>query len=197
MRQLQAVFVILLHSSILLASLEPIHCDPGKSYPIPKNDNRQMLFYIQNSVNSNTVVYDVNLNAQGLIAIDKPVSIYWRRYSKKNGAVKRLKWYQERFAYGVQTAARDNGEFTVYASAYKKLKARLYANRFNEFELEISVSGHKARAYCAYIQLKDNDAWIPQVAHIDLFGIDSKTGELIVERLVNDRQPARHSLDKR
>ena len=196
MARLATGFLLLLHATGIAANPGYIHCDPDKEYPVPDNANGRMLFFIQRSLNSNTVVYDVNLNPQGRIEIDQPISIYWKRYNT-NGAVKKLKWFEEFFAYGIRSKTVGNGEFVVYFSAYKTRKARLYLKRSYQAELEIVMSGRKARPYCAYVQLKDDNAFYPQVLHVDLWGIDSKTGDLLFERIENDDIPRRFSSDSR
>src|SRR5262245_17024165 len=47
-------------------------------FPVPKEPN--MLFYIQRSVNSNTVVYAAQIDPTGKLDADHPVVAYWRWY---------------------------------------------------------------------------------------------------------------------
>lgn len=40
------------------------------------------LFYIQRNHNKNTVVYDANYKATGLLDQNKPINVYWIRYEE-------------------------------------------------------------------------------------------------------------------
>ena len=48
-------------------------------FPVPSEPN--MLFYVQRSVNSNTVVYAARLDADGAIDPKTPVDAFWRWYN--------------------------------------------------------------------------------------------------------------------
>src|SRR5947199_328024 len=48
-------------------------------FPVPNDPN--MLFYIQRSVNANTVVYAAHIDVQGRLDPDEPVEVYWRWYN--------------------------------------------------------------------------------------------------------------------
>ncbi len=196
MVKLLTAIIFLFYANSIIANADPIHCDPDGKYPVPKNLNKQMLFFIQRSLNSNTVIYDVNLTEQGFIDTDEPISVYWRRYNS-NGAIKNLKWFETSFAYGIESENEGNGEFSVYFSSYKKRKARLYVNKSNKPVLEISMLGYKARPYCAYVQLKDNAAIYPQVLYVDLYGRELKTGKILYEKLENIEPPDRYSHERK
>lgn len=185
MGRIYAGLIPLFLSSLLQANTDNIDCDPNKNYPVPDNNNGRMVFFIQRSLNSNTVIYDVNLTEQGAIESSQPIAIYWRRYNS-NGQKKNLKWFESQLAYGIESLDKGNGKFTVFFPSYEDRKAQLYLNSSNEIKLETTISGKNADLYCAYVQLKDNEAIYPQVLHVDIYGRDSKTGEVLFERIIND-----------
>ena len=45
-------------------------------FPVPRDPN--MLFYVERSVNANTVVYAAHLDPSGRIDPASPVDVYWR-----------------------------------------------------------------------------------------------------------------------
>ena len=66
-------------------------------YTIPDDPN--MMFYIQKNINPNTIVYALNLGADGKIDPKKPMEVFWRRYEKENGIKKELGWLEKTFAF--------------------------------------------------------------------------------------------------
>src|SRR5690242_8817103 len=67
-------------------------------YPVPKEPN--MLFYIQRSVNSNTVIYVARTDAKARLDRSNPVEAYWRWYNV-DGHRKPLNFIERNFGYGV------------------------------------------------------------------------------------------------
>lgn len=66
--------------------------------PVP-HDPAQ-LFHFQLSTTRNTVVYAARFDANGLLATDDPVSIYWRRY-QSDGSTRPLNLAERMFAYSL------------------------------------------------------------------------------------------------
>src|SRR5437763_9064848 len=70
-------------------------------YPVPNEP--YMLYYIERSVNSNTVVYAAHTDSRGRIDPDTPVDAYWRWYNV-DGHRKPLNLIERLIAYGVRPA---------------------------------------------------------------------------------------------
>lgn len=61
-----------------------------KDVPLPKPPvSPNLLFYLQRSKDSNTVVYEANVAANHTLDADKPVDVYWIRYAE-DGQRKKL-----------------------------------------------------------------------------------------------------------
>src|ERR1700759_668959 len=70
-------------------------------FPVP--DEPDMLFYIERSTNSNTVVYAAKRDAKGAIDSDAPVEAFWRWFNV-DGAKKSLNFIERMMAYGVKNS---------------------------------------------------------------------------------------------
>lgn len=92
-------------------------------YPIPKGS--RVMFYIQRNGNSNTIVYELNLDQSGNLFESNPLKVYWKRYSE-GGMVKKLNVIQEKLAFGYNSIKKRDGyfEFTLVAYPEKILFLR-------------------------------------------------------------------------
>jgi Domain of unknown function (DUF4833) len=96
--------------SAILCFSESVTVDPSK-FPVPPHSKRS-LFYIHRSTNPNTVVYEVNLNANNTIDAKEPVTVYWIRYGEK-GQQRGLNYLERTFAYGVKSEPINNKRYNV------------------------------------------------------------------------------------
>jgi hypothetical protein len=82
-----------------------------ENFPTPANI-KNMLFYIQRTNNTNTIVYQLNMDEQGEVDEDDPVHIFWIRYAE-NGQQEELSYMQRKFAYGLHTKKLSDGRFEL------------------------------------------------------------------------------------
>jgi hypothetical protein len=153
-------------------------------YPVPKEPN--MLFYIQRSVNSNTVIYAARLDAQGHLD-SKPVDAYWRWYNV-DGHRKPLNFVERNFAYGVSMDRRAKS--TPNRVAFKVValpEMTLFLERDDQGTPRalIQMGSHLASLVYAFLQVDDH-GFTPDVTSIDLFGIDTVTGKALQEHVARD-----------
>src|SRR5215472_1631029 len=137
-----------------IASLRP-------EYPVPKEPS--MLFYIQRSVNSNTVIYAAKLDPRGHSDRNEPIEVYWRWYNV-DGHRKPLNFIERNLAYGVsldrQAGATNTVSFKIAALPERKLT--LERDSRGEPEAIIQMGDHTARLVYVYLQV-DNSGWMPDV----------------------------------
>jgi uncharacterized protein DUF4833 len=157
-----------------IAQIEPVK----PKYPVPKEPN--MLFYIERSVNSNTVVYAANIDPQGHFDTGEPVGVYWRWYNV-DGHKKPLNFIERAMAYGVRVETPEQGkpvEFEIAALPERKLQ--LTRDEHGEPEALIEMGNHLARLVYVYLHV-DDSGLMPDVPMLDLFGIDKQTGKALHE----------------
>ena len=152
-------------------------------YPVPKEPN--MLFYIQRSVNSNTVIYAAHLDGRGRPDGSEPIEAYWRWYNV-DGHRKSLNFIERNFAYGVSVERHADAQNAIAFKVAALPERKLVLQRDNRGvpEAIIAMGNHLARLVYVYLQV-DNSGLMPDVTAIDLFGIDTISGKALHERVVH------------
>lgn len=138
---------------------------PAPDYPVPDDDG--MVFYMQRSMNPNTVVYAARFDAAGTLKQD-PLRAYWRRYNT-DGDIKKLSWVERNMAYGVTTEARGAGVYDVRFSAIPDIALRLEQRAPGEAVLSIAPQGQEIDLAYGYLVI-DEGGLLPSVTGIELFG---------------------------
>lgn len=172
-----------LFSPSLLWSNEQNHSVIVNNYPIPPENNGKRLFYIQRSNNSNTIVYEANLDADNKLDPNNPVNVFWRRYNT-DGKKKPLKWFENAFAFGIESEAVKKGGFLINLVSYRKRKGHLYQNETGKIIFEGKLANKKVMLSHAFIQTDNGDALIPIIYYIDVSGIEIETNKPITERII-------------
>jgi hypothetical protein len=151
-------------------------------FPVPNEPH--MLFYIQRSVNSNTVIYAANLDAQGRLDPHAPVEAYWRWYNV-DGHRKTLNFAERMMAYGVNSVVSDkkSGKTTFKVAALPERRLQLDLDGSGHPEALMQLGGRWARLVYVYLMV-DDSGLLPTVTALDLFGIEKATGKPLHEHLV-------------
>lgn len=155
--------------------------DVRSEYPVPSVDH--MLFYIQKSTNTNTVVYQLNLGEQGQLDRNKPIKVFWVRYQEE-GQRKNLSFFERKFAYGVilKQLEEDANVFDVKLVALKSREFKLESSENGMARLVTDINGKRARLTNVFLEIEGNSFW-PNIQYIDIYGLDLNTGEQIHERM--------------
>ncbi len=141
------------------------------------------LFYMQRTGNSDTIVYDANLTASGGFNQRNPIHIYWHR---SQGQTEELNYLQRTKGYGVKfsPSGRAN-EYLFQLVAYPQRWFRLLKDECGEPAVLLSVAGREVYLKRAYIHLEPAAFGLrPTIHYIEIFGVDTQTGEKAYEKLV-------------
>jgi len=159
--------------------------ETDSAYPVP-DKTTERLFYIQRNHNANTIVYDANFDAQGILAANSPVDVYWLRYQEQ-GQRMELRKIEELFAYGVDCSpVKDKtDEYIVKLVADRERDFRLVQKGPYNAVVVTSINKQESRLDHLYIHA-DNTSFWPKVKYIDFFGHDIKTAEPTYERVWNE-----------
>jgi hypothetical protein len=151
-------------------------------YPIPP-DSPTRVFFIQRSVNANTVVYEARRRADGTLDPEQPIHAYWLRYAS-TGERRALNFAEENFAYGVR-AERDGqpGTWAVRFAAYGARDMQLRLDAGGRPVLVGEIAGRRARLVSSYLHVREGRFW-PSVTAVDLYGVDLASGAALHERFV-------------
>jgi hypothetical protein len=164
-------------SSVAVHSKLPV---ARPDFPVPTD--RNTVFYVQRSSNSNTVVYTLNFRADGTLDPRQPVKAFWRRFNT-TGERKDLGFLEARMAYGVSARkTRNAGEFTVSFVALPNRKVTLRQSPDKSVDLTIDMGEHTTRLVYAYVEINESGL-VPKVDKLTLYGIDTASQKAIVETI--------------
>lgn len=152
-------------------------------YPVPSQTDR-LLFYIQRSMNTNTIAYEVNVNDKKQLDDSNPVHPYWIRY-EEDGGCKELSYIERKFAYGINSEVVDERkqQFRLSLVSYP-FDILLRKTIDGEYAAFITANSKEIELNHIYFQTEGGTFWEPIVKYIDIFGIDLKSGLNVVERVV-------------
>jgi len=151
-------------------------------FTVPNEPN--MLFYIERSVNSNTVVYAANIDSHGHVDRDAPVNAYWRWYNV-DGHKKPLILIERMLAYGVKSVGHDgpHGAITFKVAAVPERKLVLDLDGHGHAEALMQIGDRWVKLVYIYLQVDDSGLW-PKVPALDIFGTDKLTGKPLREHII-------------
>jgi hypothetical protein len=151
-------------------------------YKVP--DDADMLFYVERSVNSNTVVYAANRDAHGAIDASSPVVAFWRWFNV-DGHKKDLNFIERMMAYGVRkNPPGPRGQMTFKIAALPERTLTLDLDENGRPEALIQIGARTVKL--AYVYLQVVDGLVPSVPALDIFGTDKASGKAIQEHIVQD-----------
>ncbi len=149
-------------------------------YPVPLH-TRQLLFYIQNSTNTNTVIYDINV-VNGIIQKDEPVKIYWLRFAE-NSKRQPLNYLERTFAYGLKYESVSTDKVKAHFVARKEKQVEVRFDEQGVVSAMMNINGSPSKLTKLFVQVTE-DGWWPKVAYVEFFGTDLKTNLPVYEKLV-------------
>lgn len=154
--------------------------DPQDTFPVPVTPNQ--LFYLQRTANTNTVVYEANLDSKGKIDENNPVRVYWIRYPE-GGMKKDLNYIQRVFAYGIKTEKRSPDVFATHVVSYKKAQLTVKRSaKDGKYHAYATINKKEALLTRIFIKIDGGAFWSPNVIYIEMKGKDEATGEEVMER---------------
>ncbi len=151
-------------------------------YPVPNEPN--MLFYIERSSNSNTVIYCANLDSHGQLDKKEPVIAYWRWYNV-DGHRKDLNFAERMLAYGVKSVKRDSstGTYTIKIAALPERTIHVGLDSKGHPEAFGKVGDRWVKLVYVYLEVDDR-GMLPDVPALDFFGYDRTTGKAVREHII-------------
>ncbi|TXK37341.1 DUF4833 domain-containing protein [Pontibacter qinzhouensis] len=140
-----------------------------------------MLYYVQRDPNANTVVYELNQSAKGVLNEEEPVHVFWIRYAE-GGERKELNYVQKKFAYGLNTKklAKDNYELKFVC--YNKLALHLRKAKDGNYHVYAKINGQEAVLERVFVRVEGGTFWVPNVLYVELRGKNAATGKPVTER---------------
>jgi len=150
---------------------------------LPPNENR--LFIIERSKNANLVIYDANINKDGVLDPDRPIDVYWLSYAEsKNPPKEDLNFLEKMKAYGYNSSPLkgEPGAFEVSLVAIGDRKGKLYLDENKKPVALLPLKGKMAKPTKIYVYSTERFGFLPKVHYVEIFGIDPTTGEEVYEK---------------
>jgi len=155
------------------------------TFPVPK-ENKHLLFYIQRTHNKNTIVYELNYNADRTVNEKNPVKVYWVRYSD-NGETAPLSYIQRNYAYGIESVITDYSKktFKLNLVSYKKRSIYLMKSETDKLYHAYIMMNNKLVYFSkAFAKIEGGTFWVPHIKYVELTGRDSMTGKKMIEKII-------------
>ncbi|WP_223649251.1 DUF4833 domain-containing protein [Hymenobacter psoromatis] len=176
-----ALLIGLLCSSLALEAA-PQQPQPMLTFPVPSGIAHQ-LFYLQRDPNTNTVVYQLNVNEAGQLNEDEPINIFWLRYQEQ-GQRKPLNFIQRHFAYGFTSKKLAPNKYELKFAAYGKIPLYLMkSGSDNTFHVFVTVANTQIQLERVYLRIEGGTFWVPNVRYIELQGLNTATHAPVSKRL--------------
>ena len=172
MRRVLAALLLLLANQALAAA---------DDFPVPREPNQ--VFFVQRSINSNTIVYTARVNDGGELDPKQPVEVFWRRFND-DGERKDLSNLERSVAFGVRAdpVPGKPGRFMMRVVSYPRRAALLHMVD-GAPRLEGKVAGQPCRLDHAFLAVDDSGS-VPSVTRVDLYGYSLATGALVKESFI-------------
>ena len=176
--KLQISIIILLILSFTISS--------GFIKPGDSNSNIDThLFKIGRNRDANEILYDINLNQSGEPDISDPIKIYWIKRTRDN-RIDPLTWIQNKYAYGIKVISVSNNENEIDFQfvSYDKRTFTLKKTDKNNYKVFTVLGLKEIEITRIFVHIEGGSFWLPSVSSVELHGIESKSGETILENII-------------
>jgi len=150
--------------------------------PVPQGVNN-MLFYVQRTINENTIVYTLNEDANGNIDEKQPIKVNWIKYTQ-GGKVAPLTYIQNNFAYGVNAKIIDKEKKSFsfeFVSYHKKKFYLLKSNVDNKYHVYSYINDKLIILNNICVKIEGGTFWIPNVKYAEVKANDPITFSEVTE----------------
>ncbi|MHB8260430.1 MAG: DUF4833 domain-containing protein [Bacteroidia bacterium] len=156
-----------------------------KVFPKPER-TKTLLFYVQRTFNTNTLIYEMNMDDKGLIDINNPIKIYWKNYAS-DGSTESLSYIQRKYAYGLEVKLTDaeKKSFVFNFVSYRKKQIYLIKSPLeSRYDAFIQINNKLLVLSRIFIQIEGGSFWVPKIKYIEITGKDVSKNEEVVERII-------------
>ncbi|CAN5181139.1 hypothetical protein BH09BAC5_BH09BAC5_03170 [soil metagenome] len=179
LRNLSFLAVLLM----LMTSFKSDHLDSGiLDYPKPEGVEN-LLFYVQRTINSNTIVYTLNEDSDGKLNEAEPIKAYWIKYAE-GGKVVPLTYVQKTYAYGVESQLLNKERQSYvfeFVSYRKKIFYLLKSAIDNKYHVYGAVNNKMTMLNNILVRIEGGTFWVPNVKSVEVKAIDQVTKAEVTE----------------
>ena len=146
---------------------------------------KHMTFYLQRTVDRNTVIYELNYDPDGQLNLKNPIKIYWIDF--EDGAkISQLTFVQSKFAYGLESKIIDETRkiFEINLVSYRKVKFYLEpSGEKNHYQTHATINGKSALLTKIFVKIIGGTYLNPKVSYVELVGKEIATGHQVSEQI--------------
>ncbi|HEX7414938.1 MAG TPA: DUF4833 domain-containing protein [Bacteroidia bacterium] len=157
----------------------------NKVFPKPER-TKTLLFYVQRTFNTNTLMYEMNMDDKDQVNLTNPIKIYWKNYAG-DGKTESLNYIQRRYAYGLEVKLTDAEKKTFVFNfvSYKKKQIYLIKSTVeNRYDAFLQINNRLLILSRVFIQIEGGSFWVPKIKYIEVTGKDVSKNEEVVERII-------------
>lgn len=148
--------------------------------PVPSDSG--MLFYVQQAIDKNILVYAARQRPDGKLDPSVPVEVFWRRYNDDNGKRRAISFFERLFAFGVSTQPVGEGRYSTRIAGYRERHALVDVGEDGKPRAILKIGPRDVRVVYAYA-MAERGRFIPKVHYVDIHGFDVASGEAVRERV--------------
>ena len=140
----------------------------------------QKLFWIERSKNANIIQYDARILPNGRLSPRNTVVAYWVRLAEQ-GQIEELSWMQEVFAFGFEELYdpdTDSASLEMVVDFGRDLTVLRVGDAYR---VKTTINGMPAYLEKIFIEAHKR-GFLITVEYIDVYGVDARTGEPLLER---------------
>lgn len=142
-------------------------------FPEPEQ-TQKLLFYIQRSLNQNTIIYDANFDKRGLLDIKKPIDVYWIRYDEE-GQKMPLRFFEKKLAFGVSCEKLINSDYAYKVTIAAWSKKAIFIKQIAPYKVLAFINIQGTYSILEHIFIgSDPNGRLNRAEYIDIYGLSTK-----------------------
>jgi hypothetical protein len=143
--------------------------------------DKDMLFYAQNSINNNVLVYALNWTKNGDLDSDEPVTVYWRRYSD-HGQRRELNFFERYIALGLVSNVEAPGRWSIRMIGWRERAVNIEIGADRRPRATFEIDHRPLTPLYVWVEA-DGGRFIPSIRHVDLFARAESGKGVVRERI--------------
>lgn len=161
---------------IILLMIEMLFVNFNKS-----NANTQ-LFSIIRSKDANQIIYTLNLENDNKLNQQEPIKIIWLKKTENN-KIEPLTWIQRKFSYGVVYLKKNESYAKFHFAGYSGRVFELKKDNNGKYKVCTFYAGKVVIVKQIYIYIIGGTFWVPEIPKVELYGVLTENGKLIIETI--------------
>jgi hypothetical protein len=142
-----------------------------------------MLFYVQRTINANTIIYSLNTDKQGNLNEIEPIKAYWIKYTQ-GGKLDPLTYIQKNYAYGVNSKLIDKEKksYSFEFVSYNKKKFYLIKSTTDKkYHVYGYINNKLSILNNILVKIEGGTFWVPNVKYVEIIAFDPSASAEVTE----------------